>query len=154
MEDRQSARPGRVKLTFDDGTVKYATLERADEPTVVGSPLNKNTLFNSNNTARYGCDLPSQAFEAITREVAVELGVSDWSTEQSEEGYYTATVVIPEMKKEYSPVFAPTVTDMASSADTEADFAAIKRMTTFDGYVVFKAAEIPQGPVGIRIKGV
>lgn len=154
MEDRQSARPGRVKLTFDDGTVKYATLERADEPTVVGSPLNKNTLFNSNNSSRYGCDLPSQAFEAITREVVVEIPVSAWSSEQDEEGYFTASAEVEGMREEYSPIFAPAVTDLSSAADLETDFGVIKRMTTYDGYVIFKASETPLGAVGVRIKGV
>jgi hypothetical protein len=154
MEDRQSARPGRVKLTFDDGTVKYATLERADEPTVVGSPLNKNTLFNSNNSARYGCDLPSQAFEAITHEVVVEVPVSAWSSEQDEEGYFTAQVDIEGMKKEYSPIFSPNIMDAATSADIESDFTSIKRMVTFDGYVVLKSLGVPSRNVSVRVRGV
>lgn len=154
MEDRQSARPGRVKLTFDDGTVKYATLERADEPTVVGSPLNKNTLFNSNNSARYGCDLPSQAFEAIAHEVVVEVPVSAWSSEQDEEGYFTAQVDIEGMKKEYSPIFSPNITDAATSADIESDFTSIKRMVTFDGYVVLKSLGVPSRNIAVRVKGV
>lgn len=154
MEDRQSARPGRVKLTFDDGTVKYATLERADEPTVVGSPLNKNTLFNSNNSSRYGCDLPSQAFEAITREIVVEIPVSAWSSEEDEEGYFTAQVDVEGMKKEYSPIFSPNILDAATSADIESDFSSIKRMVTFDGYIVLKSLGVPSRNVAVRVRGV
>lgn len=44
--DRVSTYPGRVKLTKADGTVEYVTWERADEPTVAGTPINKE-LFDS-----------------------------------------------------------------------------------------------------------
>lgn len=44
--DRVSTYPGRVKLTRSDGTVEYVTWERADEPTVEGTPINK-ALFDS-----------------------------------------------------------------------------------------------------------
>lgn len=42
--DRQSAKPNRFKVTTDDGSSYYVTLERADEPTVEGTPLNAATL--------------------------------------------------------------------------------------------------------------
>lgn len=44
--DRQSTYPNRYKITRADGSSEYITLERADEPTVVGTPLNAAT-FNS-----------------------------------------------------------------------------------------------------------
>lgn len=44
--DRQSTYPNRYKITREDGTFEYVTLERADEPTVAGTPLNAET-FNS-----------------------------------------------------------------------------------------------------------
>ena len=44
--DRVSTYPGRVKLTRADGTIEYVTWERADEPTVPGTPINK-ALFDS-----------------------------------------------------------------------------------------------------------
>ena len=44
--DRVSTYPGRVKLTRADGSVEYVTWERADEPTVPGTPINK-ALFES-----------------------------------------------------------------------------------------------------------
>lgn len=42
--DRQSAYPNRYKVTQDSGESYYITLERADEPTVLGTPLNADTL--------------------------------------------------------------------------------------------------------------
>lgn len=44
--DRVSTYPGRVKLTKSDGSIEYVTWERADEPTVEGTPINK-ALFDS-----------------------------------------------------------------------------------------------------------
>ena len=154
MEDRQSLKPGRVKITFDDGTVKFGTIERADEPTVVGTPINKNTLFNNINQNRYACELPSEAFNALVREIVVTIPISSWSEEPDDEGYHTAQITVEEMRKEYSPVFSPEVTEASSSDDIEADFTYIKRMTTYDGYVVFKTTSIPTVDMGIRIKGV
>ena len=40
FKDRVPQKPGRVKITPEEGTTFYATLERADEPIEVGTPLN------------------------------------------------------------------------------------------------------------------
>ena len=40
FKDRVPQKPGRVKITPEEGTAFYATLERADEPIEVGTPLN------------------------------------------------------------------------------------------------------------------
>ena len=42
--DRVSTYPNRYKVTKEDGTIEYLTLERADEPTVVGTLLNAETF--------------------------------------------------------------------------------------------------------------
>lgn len=44
--DRVPTYPNRVKITHSDGTSEYVTWERADEPTVEGTPINA-ALFNS-----------------------------------------------------------------------------------------------------------
>ena len=44
--DRVPTYPNRIKITRQDGTSVYVTWERADEPTVVGTPINK-ALFDS-----------------------------------------------------------------------------------------------------------
>lgn len=45
--DRVPTRPNRIKLTSEsDGSIKYYAWERADEPTVDGTPINKE-LFDS-----------------------------------------------------------------------------------------------------------
>lgn len=42
--DREAANPNRYKITREDGTTEYITLERADNPTVEGTPLNAETF--------------------------------------------------------------------------------------------------------------
>ena len=44
--DRVPTYPNRIKLTYSNGDTQYVTWERADEPTVEGTPLNK-ALFDS-----------------------------------------------------------------------------------------------------------
>lgn len=44
--DRVPTYPNRVKITKSNGTSEYVTLERADEPTIEGTPINK-ALFDS-----------------------------------------------------------------------------------------------------------
>ena len=43
-KDRQSNRPNRYKVTPDSGTEYFVTLERADEPTELGTPINAENL--------------------------------------------------------------------------------------------------------------
>ena len=40
FKDRVPQKPGRVKITPEDGSIFYATLERADDPIQEGTPLN------------------------------------------------------------------------------------------------------------------
>jgi hypothetical protein len=42
--DRAPQKPGRVKITPEEGTAFYALLERADEPIQIGTPLNAGTF--------------------------------------------------------------------------------------------------------------
>ena len=58
--DRVSTYPGRVKLTRADGTIEYVTWERADEPTVAGTPINK-ALFDSIQ-ADIGLSVPTSIY--------------------------------------------------------------------------------------------
>lgn len=54
MQDRVSASPGRVLITPESGEAYYATIERADNPTVEGTPINKNTLLKDATASLYG----------------------------------------------------------------------------------------------------
>ena len=46
VKDRISMKPGRVKITLEDGSTLYATVERADEPIVSGTFINKDLFDN------------------------------------------------------------------------------------------------------------
>lgn len=46
VKDRVPTKAGRTKITKDDGSIEYVTIERADEPVEPGTPINK-ALFNS-----------------------------------------------------------------------------------------------------------
>lgn len=52
FKDRKANRPNRYKVTPDSGSEYYITLERADEPSELGTPLNAeilNTLYGEGN---------------------------------------------------------------------------------------------------------
>lgn len=154
MEDRQSANPGRVKFTLDDGTVMFGTIERADSPSVAGTPINKNTLFNSRNSERYAAELPSEAFERLTQEILVIVPAGGWSASVDDEGYYINRVDVQGMKESYSPIFSVALSSALTADVEEGEFEGVKRMVTYDGYVIFKAIDVPTSDLRIRLKGV
>lgn len=68
MQDRVSANPGRVLITPESGDAYYATIERADNPTVVGTPLNKANLLTDATATSIGLTneaTPNDAFSRI-----------------------------------------------------------------------------------------
>ena len=55
VKDRQPTLPGRRKITYEDGTYEYVTIETADNPIEVGTPLNRGLFmdlqgFSTENT--------------------------------------------------------------------------------------------------------
>ena len=54
MQDRVSTYPGRVTMTPVAGKANTYDMERADEPTQAGTPLNKATLLKDATAALYG----------------------------------------------------------------------------------------------------
>ena len=151
MENRVPTKPGRIKLTDDSGNVKYYYMERADEPTVEGTPLNKATLFDSENESRYACGLPNDALKMLTKEWQVSVPVAGWSAAVNEEGYYAQTIAVEGMKEVFKPNFMP-LYELATGVDAVDDaFSIIKRMTTADGSVTFLAMDIPANDITIRV---
>lgn len=59
--DRKPTRPNRYKITRENGETYYVTLERADEPTEVGTPLNATTLNELVATIADKIPMPSSA---------------------------------------------------------------------------------------------
>ena len=68
MKDRVSTYPGRVRLTPVSGQTNVYDLERADQPTEVGTPLNKANLLTDVVAALLGGNstmTPNQAFNVL-----------------------------------------------------------------------------------------
>lgn len=70
MNNRQPTpgKEGRVKLTFDDGSVKYAQMEMADDPLEDGTPWAKETVLTDETASIYGLDAsatPNDVFKKI-----------------------------------------------------------------------------------------
>ena len=70
MIDRIPTKPGRIKLTDEQGNVTYYTMERADEPLEMGTPLNKGTLLSDDTTELLGFEnlesvVPDNALEML-----------------------------------------------------------------------------------------
>lgn len=154
MIDRQPTKPGRIKLTADPNAEGYYYMERADEPTVEGSPINKATLFTDTNANRTGADLPSGGFDAILKDWGtINVPLSGWSSSATN-GWFTNRVSISGMKS----VFCPYVDLLYTSADTvddeDYDFSCIKEIETYNGYIICKATEKPSRSLNLRLMGV
>ena len=69
MRARQALNPGRIKLTFEDGSTKYAVMKRADNPVVEGDPLNPYTLLKDETCTMLGGNpetmVPDDAFQML-----------------------------------------------------------------------------------------
>ncbi len=69
MKDRQPLKPGRVKITLDNGSVLMGVMERADEPVEPGHPINKNTLLKDSTAKMLGGNpetmLPDDALQML-----------------------------------------------------------------------------------------
>lgn len=155
MEDRQSTNPGRVKFTLDDGTVMFGTIERADSPSVVGTPLNKNTLFNSKNSERYVAGLPSEAFELIGKVWGTfTLTAAGWSSTVNSEGYYTQEIAIDGMSEQYYPAIIPVYASMDTAAEERVVWGMMPPFKTIDGSIVAMIEEVPDIDVSFVIVGV
>lgn len=64
--DRVSGKPGRVKITPEGGgSPYYAVLERADEATVVGTPLNATNLNAAQETLVYQDDVSAHTYKRV-----------------------------------------------------------------------------------------
>ena len=68
MKDRVPLYPGRVKLAPVPGQENIYDMTRADQPTEVGTPLNKNTFLSDETAWLYGLDdtaVPDDLFQRI-----------------------------------------------------------------------------------------
>ncbi len=142
--DRKPTRPNRFKITPENGgEAYYVTLERADLPTIEGTPLNAttlNTLISKPKTAEYGQFLRVAGVDANNMITSVEAinplagtafasGVINNTLTQIEDevtittGFKPKLVIIQEITSEgvgnTEHRFETTYTDGGSDADFE-----------------------------------
>lgn len=153
MIDRVPTKPGRIKLTKEDGSIEYTMMERADEPTQAGTPLNKATLFDSNAETRYAAATPSEAFNKAVQILKATVPASGWSSAMTN-GWYTNRVNVSAMKAVYNPLLDLVITNAALAEDERAAFGLIMEAETFDGYVIFRALDKPDISFNVRFVGV
>ena len=154
MENRVPTKPGRIKLTDDSGNVKYYYMERADEPTTEGTPLNKATLFSSTNEELYQCSVPSEAFDKIAKLVEVQLPVNGWSAKRDENGWFYQRVNVAGMSARRTPIVSLKVTSTGSQAKEEYCYGYIKKVETYDGYIICRIVNMIDTNLTIELKGV
>lgn len=154
MEDRVPTKPGRIKLTDDSGSVKYYYMERADEPTTEGTPLNKNTLFNGTNETLYGVPTPSEALEIIGGKIfdlnaaiivqgSVSVATSAWVSDTTYTDYpYRASIPITGCTANHIPEVVFSLADALSGK-----FAPVAQ--TYAGGVYIYAREQPSADITI-----
>ncbi len=160
MEDRIPTLPGRVKLTRADGTSEYVTIERADEPTNPGTPLNKATLLSDQVGLKYGLDSTGTVSQALALNVydeTVNLPADKWVNSSNPANYFTNSVTLATMKEAYNPIVSLDISKTSDfnivDAEKEA-FALITFVITRDGVIHFWATEKPETSINVRIKGV
>lgn len=81
FKDRVANYPGRIKLKKVEGTADIYEMERADEPIVEGSPLNKatfNSIIYSRLTGRYYNIMPFPTVKDTTSGTTSILPSSNW----------------------------------------------------------------------------
>lgn len=153
MIDRSVQYPNRYQLTkVSDGV--YDLIPAPGTITQEGTPINKATVFDDNNVARYNVDEPDDAFKALVKEWNVIVQASNWSSSANSEGYYTNTISVTGMRSNFTPIFALNDTNVATIDDSISAFAELKRMTTANGSVTFLALDKPDINIPVRIKGV
>lgn len=154
MIDRVPTLPGRTKMTKADGSTEYVTIERADEPTQAGTPLNKATLFDSNAEARYAAATPSEAFNKAVQILTATVPASGWSSAPTSAGWHENRVNVSAMKAVYNPLLDLVITNATLAEDERAAFGLIMEAETFDGYVIFRALDKPDISFNVRFVGV
>lgn len=155
MLDRIPTKPGRIKLyqeSADQGT-SFWTMERADAPTVEGTPLNKLNLFNGDCSDRYGCNVPSEAFLLLGKIWNATILLNNWS-ENKTDGYYTNRVTIEAMKSNYNPIIQLLITSASEEDQEKNAFSKISKAETDNGSIIFYAKNKPTINLNVSIKGV
>lgn len=83
MQDRLPLYPGRVKLTPVSGQESIYDMERADEPTQIGTAINKANLLKDSTASMYGLDSAAVPDDAFVASVMANTGYIHITTKTS-----------------------------------------------------------------------
>ena len=126
MQDRVPTYPGRVRLTPVTGQAGVYDMERADEPTQAGTPINKATLLTDAAAAAVEAaagessppSLPSQALAML----AAAISELNGKAVQMETGEYTGTGTYGSANPcTLTFSFEPSIVIIAQMVDTDAE---------------------------------
>lgn len=137
--DRVPTYANRVKVTPEDGTAYYATVERADSPVTNGTPLNAET-FN--------------AMQAEIKAAVVTLTVAGWDGDSAP---YSQTVTVDGMTDAWVPgvpVIAASST-METNQAMQTALSCVSQITSAENALTFICYEnLPESDVTLRVPGV
>ena len=162
MEDRIVQYPNRIRLVPVDGQpntydIEEVPVDAAREITSEGTPLSKATLLTDVTGERYGLGPDgtiAEAFAYSVRSFDVQIATTDWSASADSNGWFTCQKDIAEMKSVYEPYLGLVITSAEVAEDERSNFGLILECETFDGYVIFKALDVPSMNLNVRFTGV
>ena len=157
MKDRLVEFPNRYKLIPVSGQADTYDLQPVPGTiTEEGTFLNKAVLFSDTNSERFGetDGTPNAGFSKITQEINITVPLLGWSENPDSTGWYTNQVQVSEMKSVYNPLLDLVITSATLADDERSAFSCIIECETFDGYVIFKAVDLPDIDFNVRFVGV
>lgn len=158
VKDRIPTQPNRKKITYDDGRVEYAKVEYADNPTEVGTPINK-VLFDSigqdinshkNNKSNPHGTTAAQTGAAVTKTFQSTIPTSGWSSSAP----YTMTISVSGITSSDNPIIDVVLPDnSANSTLVLISWSYVSRIVTInDGITVYCFDKKPTVQIPIQIK--
>lgn len=154
LDDKVDKKDGK-ELSSNDFTTAYKTkLDNA--PDNMNNALSEVGKLNTETALRYGLEssTPSQAFDKAVQMLSVNVPASGWPSAPTSAGWHENRVNVTGMKAVYNPLLDMVITSATLAEDERAAFGLIMEAETFDGYVIFRALDVPDMDINVRFMGV
>lgn len=153
----------------DVGLVNVDNTSDANKPvstavqTALNGKVDKETgkgLSSNDFTAAYKSKLDNapdntkQEIDLLKQSIPATVPASGWSSAPTSAGWYENRVDVSAMKAVYNPFLDLVITSAALALDEQAAFGQIVEAETFDGYVVFRALDVPDISINVKFMGV
>lgn len=99
-------------------------------------------------------DNTKQEIDLLKQSIPATVPASGWSSAPTSAGWYENRVDVSAMKAVYNPFLDLMITSAALALDEQAAFGQIVEAETFDGYVVFRALDVPDISINVKFMGV